>query len=209
VPEPTTFAFDEVDRILGRPFQRDFFAMLRMWHNNRAQPLSVWESVDLALVIATEPYLLIDLADQSPFNVSVPIPLHGFSRKALARLNTTYGDVLNPRDLNALFDLLAGHPYLTRLALYCIVGPLEMSFADLAAQATSSEGPFGDHLKALLFKLECHPGLLDALCQAIRKGTLPNEDTYYRLRGAGLVTRDDSYIRPANMLYEQFFSEVG
>ena len=62
VPEPTTFAFDEVDRILGRPYQCDFFAMLRMWHNNRAQPLSVWESVDLALVIATEPYLLIDAA---------------------------------------------------------------------------------------------------------------------------------------------------
>jgi hypothetical protein len=84
-----------------------------------------------------------------------------------------------------------------------------MSFADMTAHATSSEGPFGDHLKALLFKLECHPGLLDALCQAIRKGTLPDEETYYRLRGAGLVTRDDSRIRPANMLYERFFSEVG
>jgi hypothetical protein len=209
VPEPTTFAFDEVDRILGRPYQRDFFAMLRMWHNNRAQPLSVWESVDLALVIATEPYLLIDVADQSPFNVSVPIPLHGFSREALGRLNAAYGDALNPRDLDALFVLLAGQPYLTRLALYCIVGPPAMSFADLTAQATSSEGPFGDHLKALLFKLERHPGLLDALRQVIRKGTLPDEETYYRLRGAGLVSRDDSRIRPANMLYARFFSEVG
>ncbi len=209
VQGPTTFAFDEVDRILGRPYQRDFFAMLRMWHNNRAQPQSVWESVDLALVIATEPYLLIDVADQSPFNVSVPIPLYGFSRKELNRLNAIYGDALNPQELHALFELLAGHPYLTRLALYCIVGPWGMSFADLTARASSSEGPFGDHLKALLFKLEFHPGLLDALCQAIRKGSLPDEETYYRLQSAGLVTRDGSRIRPANMLYEQFFSEVG
>ncbi|MFN2200651.1 MAG: AAA-like domain-containing protein, partial [Caldilineaceae bacterium] len=209
VPGPTTFAFDEVDRILGRPYQSDFFAMLRMWHNNRAQPLSVWESVDLALVIATEPYLLIDVADQSPFNVSVPITLQGFSQEAIVQLNAAYGDALNPMDLDALFDLLAGQPYLTRLALYYIVGPPAMSFADLTAQATSSEGPFGDHLKALLFKLERYPGLLDALRQAIREGTLPDDQTYYRLRGAGLLTRDDSRIRPTNMLYARFFGEVG
>jgi hypothetical protein len=209
VPETTTFAFDEVDRILGRPYQRDFFAMLRMWHNNRAQPLSVWESIDLALVIATEPYLLIDVADQSPFNVSVPIPLQGFSREALDHLNVAYGDALNPCELDTLFDLLAGQPYLTRLALYYIVGSPAMSFSDLMAHATTSEGPFGDHLKALLLKLEYHPGLLDALQRAIRNGTLPDEETYYRLRGAGLVTRDDSRIGPANMLYARFFSEVG
>lgn len=169
----------------------------------------VWESVDLALVIATEPYLLINVADQSPFNVSVPIPLQGFSREALDWLNAAYGDALNPRDLDILFDLLAGQPYLTRLALYYIVGPPAMSFADLTAQATSSEGPFGDHLKALLLKLEHHPGLLDALRQAIGNETLPDEETYYRLRGAGLVNRDDSRIRPANTLYARFFSEVG
>jgi hypothetical protein len=76
------------------------------------------------------------------------------------------------------------------------------------AQATSSEGPFGDHLKALLFKLERHAGLLDALRQAIQHGTLPDEETYYRLRGAGLVTRDDGRIRAANEIYARFFGEV-
>jgi hypothetical protein len=146
VSQSVTFAFDEVDRVLGRPYQRDFFAMLCMWHNHRAQPLSAWENVDLALVIATEPYLLIDAADQSPLNVSVPLPLHGFSRKALDSLNAAYGAALNPGDLNSLFDLLAGQPYLTRLALYCIVGPAAMSMGDLRLKASSSEGPFGDHL---------------------------------------------------------------
>lgn len=206
---PVTFAFDEVDRVLGRPYQRDFFSMLRLWHNNRAQPLSIWENVDLVMVIATEPYLLIDAADQSPFNVSVPISLHGFSREVLDRLNAAYGDVLDRQSLDALFDLLAGQPYLTRLALYCIVGPPRLTWTDLMTQAASSEGPFGDHLKALLFKLEGHAGLLDALRQAIRRGILPDEETYYRLRGAGLVTRDDGRVRAANEIYARFFSEVG
>lgn len=56
VTPPLTLAFDEVDRVLGRPYQSDFFSMLRLWHNRRAEPLSPWEQVDLALVIATEPY---------------------------------------------------------------------------------------------------------------------------------------------------------
>jgi hypothetical protein len=207
--QPVAFAFDEVDRILGRPYQRDFFAMLRMWHNHRAQPLSPWEDVDLALVIATEPYLLIDAADQSPFNVSAPITLQGFSHPDIDRLNAAYGGVLDATDLDALFHLLRGQPYLTRLALYCIVGPPAMSWSDIMDRASSSEGPFADHLKAMLFKLERQPGLLDALVQAIRHGTLPDEETYYRLRGAGLVTRDDDGgVHPANLLYARFFGEL-
>ncbi len=208
ISAPITFAFDEVDRILGRPYQHDFFSMLRMWHNNRAQLNSVWEDVDLALVIATEPYLLIDKTDQSPFNVSVPITLHGFSRDALAHLNIAYGEMLNQTDCDALFNLLAGHPYLTRLALYCMAGPQQISLGKLMKYAASSEGPFGDHLKALLLKLESHPGLLSALQQAIRNGTLPDEESYYRLRGAGLVTRVEGRVRAANELYAGFFSGI-
>lgn len=206
---PIVFAFDEADRILGRQYQRDFFAMLRMWHNHRAQPFSRWEDVDLVLVIATEPYLLIDAADQSPFNVSAPIDLKGFSRAHLDRLNAGYGGPLDALALDALFDLLGGQPYLTRFALYCIAGTPAMTWPGLADQAASSEGPFGDHLKALLFKLERQPGLLAALRQAIRLGTLPDEATYYRLRGAGLVTRDNGGIRPANALYGRFFGALG
>jgi hypothetical protein len=205
---PVAFGFDEADRVLGRPYQRDYFAMLRMWHNHRAQPLSAWEDVDLALVIATEPYLLIDAADQSPFNVSVPVSLTGFSREALDGLNAAYGHVLDPRALDGLFELLAGQPYLTRLAFYCVAGPPAMTWPQISDQAASSEGPFGDHLKALLLKLEGHPGLLEALRQAIRHGTLPDEDTYYRLRGAGLVIRRDGRIRPANSLYARFFGAL-
>ncbi len=205
---PVTFAFDEVDRVLGRPYQGDFFAMLRMWHNHRAQPLSVWQDVDLALIIATEPYLLINSADQSPFNVSVPVSLKGFSREALDRLNFAYGNLLDSQSLDALFDLLAGQPYLTRLALYCVAGPPATSWEQISAVAASSEGPFGDHLKALLLKLEGQPGLLDAFRQAIRHGTLRDDDTYYRLRGAGLVTRRDGRILPANKLYARFFGEL-
>lgn len=73
---PLVFAFDEVDRVLGRPWQKEFFALLRSWHNRRWEP--AWARVDLALVIATEPYLLVDSADQSPFNVGELVTVRPF-----------------------------------------------------------------------------------------------------------------------------------
>lgn len=46
--QPVTFALDEVDRVVGRAYQRDFFGMMRTWHNNRSNPDSLWNPVDLA-----------------------------------------------------------------------------------------------------------------------------------------------------------------
>jgi AAA-like domain/TIR domain len=36
IPDGGVIAFDEVDRVLGKPFQKDFFSMIRLWHNKRA-----------------------------------------------------------------------------------------------------------------------------------------------------------------------------
>ena len=56
---PLVIAFDEVDRVYRQPYRADFFTMLRNWHNNRSPLTPEWENLDLALVISTEPYLLI------------------------------------------------------------------------------------------------------------------------------------------------------
>jgi hypothetical protein len=121
VGAPVVLAMDEVDRLLGRPYQSEFFSMLRHWHNERAQISSPWENVDLAMVIATEPYLLIAEADRSPFNVTPPIELKGFQRPHLGQINSAYGHPLNDRELDQLHELLSGQPYLTRLAFYRLV----------------------------------------------------------------------------------------
>ena len=77
--QPLLLAFDEADRLLGRPWQTDFFGMLRVWHNGRWQP--GWSGVDIALVIATEPYLLVAEEHQSPFNVGEVVALAPSGRK--------------------------------------------------------------------------------------------------------------------------------
>lgn len=204
--QPVVFAFEEVDRVLGRPWQKDFFAMLRTWHNRRWE--SAWEKVDLAMVIATEPYLLVDSADQSPFNVGELVQLGPFSRAAVGELNERYGAPLSASQCQALFDLTHGQPYLTRVALYRLVVDPETSWASLQASADSDEGPFADHLKALLMLLH-RAGLEEAMRAVIKRGHVPGNDqlTYYRLRGAGLVNKEGDCVVPANLLYARFFKK--
>lgn len=208
ITQPLTLAFDEVDRVLGRRYQSDFFSMLRLWHNRRAEPSSPWEQVDLALVIATEPYLLIDSKDRSPFNVATPVEPKPFSREALDDLNSRYRGALAASELDDLHELLAGHPFLTRLAFYRLMTEEGLSFEALYRTAAEPYGPFGDHLRSMLVLLQHQEGLLGAMRQVISHGSVLADETYYRLHGAGLAGRDNRRVRPSNLLYARFFREL-
>jgi hypothetical protein len=202
------FAFDEVARVFGRPWQKEFFALLRSWHERRClQP--VWARVDLALVIATEPYLLIDSGYQSAFNVGQEVDLGPFSAAAVGDLNQRYGAPLCAGECQALFELTSGQPYLTRVALYHLVAHPDTPWSTLQTTADRDDGPFADHLKALLMIVH-RAGLQAALREVIKRGRVPPGGdsflTYYRLRGAGLVKKDGERVVPANLLYARFFN---
>jgi hypothetical protein len=210
IDQPVLLALDEVDRLLGLAWQTDFFAMLRVWHNNRAQPwLPGWSNLDLALVIATEPYLLVASEHQSPFNVGEVVTLPPFDLAAVEELNRRYGEPLRQADCALLHEFLRGHPYLTRLALHRLVTGSELSPVQLDRIADQEDGPFGDHLKALLLRLT-KAGLADAMRTAIRHGRVPGDDRmiFYRLKRAGLLAEEGGRIVPANMLYDRFFGRV-
>ena len=137
----------------AQPYQADFFSMLRLWHNNRVPLTPAWEDLDLALAISTEPYLLIDQSDRSPFNVGLSVEMGPFSRDECGVLNEKYGGLLAEDQVEQLWTLLRGHPYLTRLAYYRLTARDKCSFAELLERADDERGPFGDHLRALLMKL--------------------------------------------------------
>ena len=205
---PLSLAFDEVDRILGKSYQGDFFSMLRYWHNRRAEPFSPWQEVDLALVIATEPHLLIDSKDRSPFNVATSIEPQPFDRQVLDHLNLLFAAKLTASELDDLHELVGGHPYLTRLAFYRLRTKQCESFEHLFEQAADHQGPFGDHLRSMLMLLGEQEGLLDAMKQVITHGSIRNDETYYRLYSAGLARRKGQRIVPTNTLYARFFRPV-
>jgi hypothetical protein len=196
---------DEVDRAFDTPFRSDFFGMLRAWHNARAgNPL--WKRLHIALVTSTEPYQFIANLTQSPFNVGTVVQLEDFSLTEMAELNRRHNSPLASTEEKHLYQLLNGHPYLTRRALY-LVASGHLTPVTLFAQATSDDGPFGDHLYSQLRRLRSKPELSQGLRQVIRHHTCTDEEIFFRLHGAGLVRRQGRDVFPRCQLYADYFSE--
>jgi hypothetical protein len=205
--QPLALAMDEVENLFDTDFQSDFFSMLRSWYNARANVATpVWKRLDLVLVTSTEPYQLIENLNRSPFNVGEVIDLKDFTAAQVADLNTRHGSPLSNDEEERLMLLLNGHPYLTRRALYLITAG-RISGADLFANATDDQGPFGDHLRYHLFRIHDKENLIDGMCEVIQRKTCDKEDILLRLRGAGLVQRTKQGVEPRCQLYADFFRE--
>lgn len=207
VEGPLVIAIDEADRAIGSAWQEDFYGALRDWDANRARlnKKERWGRVGLALVIATDPKMLIESGYTSPFNVTVPVTLGGFARAALDKFNESYSQMLSTPELDRLYGLLNGHPYLTPLAFYRLIWE-DATFSALCENAAEDSGPFGDHLRAKLDGVN-NAHLREAMREVVLKGTVPANDRslFYRLEAAGLAREDGGRIVASNDLYKLFF----
>lgn len=206
---PISFVLDAVDRLMRRGYQNDFFGMLRGFHNNRTNPARPeWEKFDLALAISMEPYLLVKNVEQSPFNVGQVISLSPFTLEEAVGLNQHYDNFLQDSDVKLLWEQLGGHPYLTQLAYYEILKTSNpLPFDQLLSRAAEPDGPFGDHLRALLATIANDEDLVSATIQLLKSRPI-DDATAARLRGAGLLRETDGVRHPANLLYAQFLRRV-
>ena len=202
---PLFLAMDEVDRMLTCSFRSDFFGMLRSWHNKRATD-AAWRRLDLALIISTEPYLLIEQGAQSPFNVGEVIALDDFTSTQVEETNRRHGTPFSPRQLDELQSIVGGHPYLVRQAMYSVVSG-KYSIRELLARATDDEGPFGDHLRRHLVQLAAMPRVAAAFRNVLQRNTCQDELLLSRLQGGGLVRRTGHSVSARCSLYARYFGE--
>jgi hypothetical protein len=206
---PCIIAIDETDAIFQTTFSQDFFSMLRSWHNKRADPIRrSWKKLDIILSTSTEPQFFIDRPHESPFNVGVTLRVQDFEPDQVAELNAKHPRPLDAADVDRLYRLVGGHPYLTRKALYMAAGSTPTcSVADLFATAQDDGGPFGDHLRDYLLRLQRKQDLIPLLRQVIDGRTLSDELAIYRLQALGLVRREGHKVTPRCDLYGAYFRE--
>ena len=203
--KPVVLAFDETDRILRQDYARDFFSMIRLWHNDRSDDTLVWNNVGLALVTCSEPKLFIKDPMRSPFSVGEQVLLCPFKLKEIEELNLLHGSPLTAAECKRLHYFLGGHPFLTREAFYIIAGPSPISLQLLIESSSRDGGPFGDHLLALISNIQMIDGLNQSLIEIITQQTLTRPENYYRLNGAGIVFKKERSIVFSTELYHQFF----
>ncbi len=205
VSAPILLAIDEADQLLDAPYKKNFFALLRAWDSRRAYD-DAWRKLNLALIISTHPYLLIDDIHLSPFNVGLTITLQDFTPEQVTELNQRHGSPLTPAELPRLMEWVGGHPYLVRQALYTLVTERQ-SLDQLLQRAAHRDGPFGKHLRFYRHSLQRSPQLLQAMFHIVQAGKYPDETTLDRLTAVGLIKRTAGEWVPRCGLYQRYFRE--
>jgi hypothetical protein len=205
---PVVIVMDEVDRVFGRSYQDDFFALLRAWHNRRARD-PLWKKLNLVLAYSTDPRQAIKDVGQSPFNVGSKMRLSDFTLEEVWELNRRYQSPLKRKDqIQSLMDIIGGHPYLAQQAFSALASQTQALPAILNIDNAGSR-PFADHLEHYRGRLLARPELQRAMRQVLRFGNCPTLDGFLQLRALGLVTGNDHRATiPKCRLYAAYFQRV-
>jgi hypothetical protein len=107
-----------------------------------------------------------------------------------------------------LMDMVGGHPYLVRAALYPIARG-EISLAQLLQIAPTEGGLYGEHLRRHLLNLEGDEKLLAAMKQvvAVDHPVSISTSEAFKLTSMGLVKFQNNSVVPLCDLYRQYFRE--
>ncbi len=208
---PLVLGLDEVDRVFQYPkIADDFFGLLRAWYEEAGYGdgnSELWEKLRLVVVHSTEVYVPMDI-NQSPFNVGLPVELPEFNGEQVLELTRRHGLDWNSDRVSLLMDLVGGHPYLIRLALYRI-SQQQLTLDNLLKTAHTEAGLYGDHLRRHLWNLQQHPELETAFAKVVSNldAVELESSLAFKLHGMGLVRLQGDRVSSRFELYRQYFGD--
>ncbi|WP_254565219.1 AAA-like domain-containing protein [Oscillatoria sp. HE19RPO] len=204
---PLTLGLDEVDRLFEFPeIADDFFGLLRSLHEE-AKRRDIWKQFRLIVVYSSEVYIPLDV-NKSPFNVGLPIELPEFTPAQITELAQRHHLNWNSNQVETLLELVGGHPYLVRLALYHIARE-DVTLTQLLQESPTETGLYGDHLRRHLWNLEKYPPLTQAMKAVVSQVDpvrLPGEQGF-KLQSMGLVKMTGNDCTPRCRLYAEYFGD--
>ncbi|MEG4196656.1 AAA-like domain-containing protein, partial [Microcoleus sp. Pol12A5] len=117
IAQPLVLGLDEVDRIFQHSeIATDFFGLLRAWHE-RGKNEEIWKKLRLVISHSQEVYIPLNI-NQSPFNVGLPIELPELNQRQVTDLVNRHRLNWSNQEICDLMEMVGGHPYLVRVALY-------------------------------------------------------------------------------------------
>lgn len=204
---PLVLGLDEVDRIFPHAeVATDFFSLLRAWHE-RGKNEEVWKNLKLVIAHSKEVYIPLNI-NQSPFNVGLPVELPELDREQVTDLVRRHRLNWSSPEIGNLVEMVGGHPYLVRVALYQVATG-RMTLEDLLKIAPTEEGPYYAHLRRHLVKLEQDAELAATIKQVINSDNpveIPTGEAF-KLRSMGLVKIQGNTVMPLCGLYRQYFRD--
>ncbi|MEP6490184.1 AAA-like domain-containing protein [Microcoleus vaginatus GB2-A3] len=203
---PVVLGLDEVDRIFEHSeIATDFFGLLRAWHE-RGKNEEIWKKLRLVISHSQEVYIPLNI-NQSPFNVGLPIELPELNQRQVTDLVNRHGLSWSNQEICDLMEMVGGHPYLVRVALYQVARG-RITLERLLKVAPTEEGPYYDHLRRHLVNLEQDAQLAATIRQVINSEQPVEIHTgeAFKLRSMGLIKFQGNAVMPLCGLYRQYFS---
>lgn len=208
---PLVLALDEVDLVFPhREVADDFFGLLRSWYESARYgdaSSDLWAKLRLVVVHSTEAYVPLNI-NQSPFNVGMNVELPEFTPAQVQSLAQRYGLTWGAPSVEQLVNLVGGHPYLVRKALYHLRRQ-EVTLAQLLAEAPTEAGIYIDHLRRHLLNVQRYPELAEALRQVVMKNkpTELDSTSAWKLESMGLVSLQGNQATIRCDLYRSYFRD--
>ena len=223
IPHNIVIFIDEIDSILKLSFKDDFFALIRVCYNERADNPE-YRRLTFALLGVATPSDLIQDKTRTPFNIGSAIELRGFQLQEVQPLEQGLeGKVDNPQKvLTKILAWTGGQPFLTQklcqLVLsspFTITSGSEAELIDGLVRSRvienweSQDEP--EHLRTIRDRIlsnEQRAGYLLELYQQIWESgevAANNSEEEARLQLSGLVVKHGGKLRVYNRIYQEVF----
>ncbi|MEM6838823.1 MAG: AAA-like domain-containing protein [Cyanobacteria bacterium P01_C01_bin.120] len=205
VNAPLVLGLDEVDQVFEHAdIATDFFGMLRVWHEE-GKTSDRWRNLHMVIVHSKEVYVPLSI-NRSPFNVGVPVELRELQAPEIDDLIQRHHLTLAAEELKQLVDLVGGHPFLLRGALYELARQ-RITLEELLTNAPTEGGLYNDHLRRHLLNLEADDALLTAFKEVIAspQSVQIGSTEAFKLNSMGLVKYHGNEVVPLCNLYRQYF----
>ncbi len=209
VEQPLVLGLDEVDRVFKYPaIADDFFGLLRAWYEEAGYGCgdsNLWAKLRLVVVHSTEVYVPLDI-NQSPFNVGLPIELREFTPEQVLDLAQRHALNWQQTQVEQLMQIIGGHPYLVRLALYHLAQK-QLNLGELLDTAPTEAGIYGDHLRRHTWSFRQHSELASAFAEVVNANQPVELESAlaFKLHSMGLVHLQGNQVTPRFELYRQYF----
>jgi len=205
--KPLVLGLDNVDEIFPHgEIATGFFGLLRTWHE-QGKNEELWKKLRLVIVHSKEVYIPMHV-NQSPFNVGFAAELRELNMAEVQDLVQRHRLHWTEQQVGQLTQVVGGHPYLLRVALYQIARQ-RMSVEELLKAAPTEGGLYGEHLRRHYLNVKSDDKLVAALRQVVsaNEPIQVGTEEAFRLQSLGLVKYQGNAIAPSCELYRRYFRD--
>jgi hypothetical protein len=206
VSNPIILGLDNIDEIFAhKEIAGEFFKLLRSWHQ-QGKDDNLWKNLRIVISHSQEVYAIEFDINSSPFNVGFSVELGEFNQSQIKELIKRHGLNWSEQEIQMLINMIDGHPYLLRVALFYLAKG-QLNLDKFLKKAPTEEGLYRDHLYKYLSILEDNENLKIAMKEVVKSDISVQLDAKigFKLRSLGLVEAKENKVIPLCDLYRRYF----